>query len=43
MATIHYNSDAKLAEEKSRIAESYHIGEQAPREKQPLVRRLIGV
>jgi pyrimidine-nucleoside phosphorylase len=42
LATIHYNSDAKLAEAKSRIAESYHIGEQAPQEKQPLVRRLIG-
>jgi pyrimidine-nucleoside phosphorylase/thymidine phosphorylase len=42
LATIHYNSDAKLDEAKSRIAESYHIGEQAPNEKQPLVRRLIG-
>jgi len=42
LATIHYNSDAKLAEAKSRIAESYHIGGEAPREKRPLVRRLIG-
>ncbi len=42
LATIHYNSDAKLAEAKSRIAESFHIGEEAPREKRPLVRRLIG-
>jgi pyrimidine-nucleoside phosphorylase len=42
LATIHYNSDAKLAEAKGRIAESYYIGEQAPGEKQPLVRRLIG-
>jgi len=42
LATIHYNSDAKLAEAKSLIAESYHIGEEAPREKRPLVRRLIG-
>src|SRR3989475_8165164 len=41
LATIHYNSDAKLAEAKSRIAESYHIGGEAPREKQTLVRRLI--
>jgi pyrimidine-nucleoside phosphorylase len=42
LATIHYNSDAKLAEAKSRIAGSYHIGPEAPREKRPLVRRLIG-
>jgi thymidine phosphorylase len=42
LATIHYNSDAKLAEAKSRIADSYHIGEEAPREKRPLVRRVIG-
>src|SRR3989449_4094762 len=42
LATIHYNSDAKLAEAKGRIAESYHIGGEAPREKRPLVRRLIG-
>src|SRR5437867_5995740 len=39
LATIHYNSDAKLAEAKGRIAESYHIGGEAPREKRPLVRR----
>ncbi len=42
LATIHYNSDAKLGEAKRRIAESYFIGEEAPREKRPLVRRLIG-
>ena len=42
LATIHYNSDAKLAEAKSRIEKSYHIGEEAPREKRPQVRRLIG-
>jgi thymidine phosphorylase len=42
LATIHYNSDAKLAEAKSRIADSYHIGEEAPREKRLLVRRVIG-
>src|SRR5882757_5832121 len=42
LATIHYNSDAKLAEARSRIAESFYIGEEAPREKRPLVRRLIG-
>jgi thymidine phosphorylase len=42
LATIHYNSDAKLAEATSLIAVSYHLGEEAPREKRPLVRRLIG-
>jgi len=42
LATIHYNSDAKLAEAKSLIADSYHIGEKAPREKRPLVRRILG-
>jgi thymidine phosphorylase len=42
LATIHYNSDAKLAEAKRLIGKSYHIGEEAPREKRPLVRRLIG-
>ena len=42
LATIHYNSDAKLAEAKKRIADSYHIGQEAPREKHALVRRLIG-
>ena len=42
LATIHYNSDAKFAEAKSLIGESYHIGEEAPKEVRPLVRRLIG-
>jgi len=42
LATIHYNSDARLAEAKSLIADSYHIGEEAPREKRPLVRRILG-
>src|SRR5258705_13439820 len=42
LATIHYNSDAKLAEAKSRIADGYQIGDEAPREKRPLVRRVIG-
>jgi pyrimidine-nucleoside phosphorylase len=41
LATIHYNSDAKLAEARRLIAESYHIGEEAPREKRPLVRRIL--
>jgi pyrimidine-nucleoside phosphorylase len=42
LATIHFNSDAKIAEAKSLIAGSYHIGENAPREKRPLVRHILG-
>src|SRR5712664_4230974 len=42
LATIHYNSDAKLAEAKGLISGSYHIGEHAPREKRPLVRHILG-
>jgi pyrimidine-nucleoside phosphorylase len=42
LATIHYNSDAKLAEAKAIIADSYVIGEKAPQETPPLVRRIIG-
>jgi len=40
LATIHYNSDAKLPEAKSLISGSYHIGEHLPREKRPLVRHI---
>jgi len=42
LATIHYNSGAKLAEAQSLIADSYQIGEAAPREKLPLIRRILG-
>ena len=42
LVTIHYNSDAKLAEAKTLIASSYVVSESAPREKRPLVRRIIG-
>ena len=42
LATIHYNSDAKLAEAKSLIAGSYQIGDAAPRQPRPLVRRILG-
>jgi pyrimidine-nucleoside phosphorylase len=42
LATIHYNSDAKLAEAKSLISGSYHLGETAPREKRRLIRRILG-
>ena len=43
LATIHYNSDGKLAEAKTLIAGSYHIGESAAAEKRPLVRRILGL
>ncbi len=42
LATIHYNSEAKLVEAKALIAGSYFFGEKAPRGKRPLVRRIIG-
>jgi pyrimidine-nucleoside phosphorylase len=42
LATIHYNSDAKLAEAKRLIAASYYLGAEPPREKRPLVRRILG-
>jgi pyrimidine-nucleoside phosphorylase len=42
LATIHYNSDAKLAEAKSLIAGSYQIGDAAPSQPRPLVRRILG-
>src|SRR5579872_1406508 len=42
LVTIHYNSGAKLAEAQSLIAASYEIGEAAPSESLPLLRRIIG-
>lgn len=42
LATIHYNSDAKLAEAKRLITGGYYLGAQPPREKRPLVRRILG-
>jgi pyrimidine-nucleoside phosphorylase len=42
LATIHYNSDAKLAEASTLISGSYHMGEKEPREKRPLIRRILG-
>jgi pyrimidine-nucleoside phosphorylase len=42
LVTIHYNSGTKLAEAQSLIANSYQIGEIAPREKLPLIRRILG-
>jgi pyrimidine-nucleoside phosphorylase len=42
LVTIHYNSGAKLAEAQSLIAASYEIGEAAPGQSLPLLRRIIG-
>ena len=42
LVTIHYNSDAKLAEAKQLIAGSYQLSAEAPSEQPPLVRRVIG-
>jgi pyrimidine-nucleoside phosphorylase len=42
LATIHYNSAAKLADAQTLIANSYEIGETAPSEKRPLIRRILG-
>src|SRR2546421_1393996 len=42
LVTIHYNSDARLAEAKNLIASNYSIAPEAPREKRPLIRRVIG-
>ena len=42
LATIHYNSGAKLAEAKELIASSFQIGESAPLERRPLIRRVLG-
>jgi pyrimidine-nucleoside phosphorylase len=42
LATVHYNADSRLAEAKNLIAANYQIGENAPRENLPLVRRILG-
>jgi pyrimidine-nucleoside phosphorylase len=41
LVTIHYNSDAKVAEAKRMIAESFVIGAEAA-EAKPLIRRILG-
>jgi pyrimidine-nucleoside phosphorylase len=42
LVTIHYNADAKLGEAKTMVGTSYFIAGEAPREKRPLIRRIIG-
>jgi pyrimidine-nucleoside phosphorylase len=41
LVTIHYNADARLAEARNLIAANYFVSE-APGEKRPLIRRIIG-
>ena len=43
LVTIHYNSDARLAEAKNLIAANYFIGREPLRKKRPLIRRVVGV
>jgi pyrimidine-nucleoside phosphorylase len=42
LATIYYNSDARLAEAQQKILANYFVGESKPADR-PLVRRLIGL
>ena len=42
LVTIHYNSDARLAEARNLIAANYFINDESPREKRTLIRRVIG-
>jgi pyrimidine-nucleoside phosphorylase len=42
LVTIHYNSDARLAEAKNLLTMNYVMSEEAPPEKRKLIRRVIG-
>ena len=42
LATIYYNADARLSEARSMIAASYFVAIEQPREKRPLIRRILG-
>ena len=41
LVTIDYNSDVRLAEARNLIVTNYFIGREAPREKRPLIRRIV--
>ncbi|MCU1302707.1 MAG: thymidine phosphorylase [Candidatus Sulfotelmatobacter sp.] len=42
LATIHYNAEARAARAKQLLEESYQIADSPPREKRPLIHRVIG-
>jgi pyrimidine-nucleoside phosphorylase len=42
LCTIHYNSDARLAEARSLIDRAYKIGPSAPKSRRPLIHKVIG-
>jgi pyrimidine-nucleoside phosphorylase/thymidine phosphorylase len=42
LVTIDYNSEARLSEAQDLIAANYFIGREAPGEKRPLIRRIVG-
>ena len=42
LATIRYNADTRLAEAKALIAENYFVAQEPPKEKRPLIRRILG-
>jgi len=42
LATIHYNTDTRLAEAKNLIAANYFVSDDAPQQKRPLIRRVVG-
>jgi pyrimidine-nucleoside phosphorylase len=42
LATIHYNSDTRLADAKALIAANFFIAREAPATKRPLIRRIVG-
>jgi len=41
LATIGYNADTRLAEAKELIAENFFVAQEPPREKRPLIRRVL--
>jgi thymidine phosphorylase len=42
LASISYNADMRLAEAQALIAENYFVAKEPPREKRPLIRRVLG-
>jgi thymidine phosphorylase len=42
LATIYYNAETRAARARQLLEESYQIADSAPREKRPLIHRVIG-